>query len=111
MTWLAVFNVLVQLFGPVLVEWLRRLLNDAAKEMPGEPSEWSGAFDIDLTMLFDRARGKTWGWQFRKRAALRLAERAALRRADEIRAGVMGRVVTMTPLNEVEVADLKAALA
>lgn len=111
MTWASVIAVLVQLFGPLLVEWLKKLLDDAAKEMEYVPSGDSFSFALELSDLFERARGKVWWFQFRKRAAVKLAEKAALNRADEIRRGVMGRPTVLTPLTADERIALGAALS
>lgn len=114
MTWLAVLEVLVRLFGPVLVEWLRKLLDDAAREMPGVPSHRPVEFDGQLGELFRRARGKTGWFAFRKRAALRIAERAARNRGGEIAVKAMHPNIaqaTVKPLTIGERIELRAALA
>lgn len=112
MTWLSVLSVLINLFGPLLVEWLRELLEDTAREMPGRPASSPGAFlDADLESLFDKARSKVWWFQFRKRSAVALAKRAAMRRAAQIHAAAMGRPIVMTPLTADERAELAAELS
>jgi hypothetical protein len=110
MTWLNVVAVLVKLLGPVLVEWLARLLDDAAREMTYNPSASPGQFDADLAALFDRARGKVWWFQFRKAAALRLARQAALRRSDQIRSSAVSGTA-VAPLTAEERVALGAALS
>lgn len=110
MTWASVIAVLLQLFGPVLAEWLRKLLDDTAKRMPAEPSADPEVFVANLAELFDFARGRTWWWQGGRRAAIRLAERAAVRRADAIRLALQVRGSPVPSLTAFERAQLKAAL-
>jgi hypothetical protein len=110
MSWLVVLEILVRLFGPVLVEWLRELLIDAAEGMTSRPSADPETFRRDLSTLFARARGRTWAWQLRKRAALRLAETAALNRSVDIfRSATSGGFVP--PLSTAERVDLESAIA
>lgn len=110
MTWLVILEILIRLFGPVLVEWLERLLDDAARGMPAGPHRDPDGFRDDLADLFDAARRRTWVWQLRKRAAVRVAERMALERSEELRrSAISGGFVP--PLTVGERVELRAALA
>lgn len=109
MSWLVVLEIVLRLLGPVLVKWLEKLLEDAAREMPAGPSKDPFSFTMDVSLLFDRARKKTWVWQLRKRAAIRLAEKATLARSGEIlRSAAEGGYVP--PLSTWEERDLREAL-
>lgn len=108
MTWLMILDTLIRLFGPILIAWLEKVLNDAARSMPERPS---GDTAADLTALFARARRGTWVWQRGKRYALRLAERAALDRADEIRRDALHGPGAVSPLDHGERVALRMALA
>lgn len=108
MTWLAVAEILIRLFGPVLVKWLERLLDETARGMPDSPSKLPGSFADDLDRLFDRARRKTWAWQLRKRAVLRLAGRMARDRSEEVRRSALSGGF-VPPLTTAERNELKSA--
>jgi hypothetical protein len=106
--WLQVAEILIRLFGPLLAKWLERLLNESAREMGSRPSGDPFSFMLELDDLFDRARRKTWAWNVRKRAVLRLAGRMARERSEEIRgAALSGGFVP--PLTTAERNELKSA--
>lgn len=115
MAWLVVLEILLRLFGPILADlldrWLERVLAEAAAGMGGGPSRDPEAFRADLAALFDRARRRTWVWQLRKRAAVRLAERMVLERSEEIRRSAAQGGGYVPRLTTAEQAELKAAVA
>lgn len=109
MSWLVVLEIVLRLLGPVLVKWLEKLLEESSKEMAFGPSRQREVFAMDVEALFDRARKKTWVWQLRKRAAIRLAEKATLARSDEIlRSAAEGGYVR--PLSTREEREIREAI-
>ena len=74
---------LIDVLGPKFIEWAKRLLEDAAREMPPASRSAIG-FENDVKALFANARGKTGWLEFRKRRVLRLYEAAVLARSVEV---------------------------
>ena len=111
MSWAAVITVVLQLLGPLVVEWLRKLLLESAEAQILGPSKDFDTFRTQLGALFVHARRQLWPWQFGRRAALRLVERAALRRSAYVRS-VAARTpfVDLPRLTDDEFMALKVAL-
>ena len=111
MTWVTVITVILQLLGPLVVEWLRELLLESAAAQRAGPSKDFDKFRDQLAGVFSHARRQLWPWQFGRRAALRLVERAALRRSAYVRS-VAARTpfVDLPRLTNSEYLELKDAL-
>lgn len=108
MGWSAIIAALLQLFGPVLVDLLKQLLdkwlNKAAESLPPPDPKDPGA----VTALFDAAIDRAPRFAFVRRGFLRSCKRAAEWRANEVMAAAsVGG--TMTPLGEEEAAELRDA--
>lgn len=96
--WLALITLLIQLFGPLLVEWLRKRLHIATDNLPAFESypDTSAA----TAALFDYARQSLPRYAVIRRGFVLLLRGIALRRAEQLHAvmhNVPGAVVT--PLN------------
>lgn len=111
MTWVTVITVVLQLLGPLLVKWLEELLRSSALAQTDRPAPDFDTFREQLAGLFAHARRRLWFWEFRKRAALRLVEAAALKRSAYVRS-VAARTpfVDMPRLSDDEFMALKVAL-
>lgn len=81
MEWVAIITALLQLFGPILQDWLEKCteekLNDAAQSLPSADSFASEAAAVEA--LFDEAIANTPRLAFLRRAALRRMKAAAVK--------------------------------
>jgi hypothetical protein len=97
MGWAAIVAALIELFGPLLQDWLKdctaERLSDAARELP-EPDTF-GSEGEAASALFDRAISDLPRLAFVRRAALRRAKAAA----------VVGKKIRRTPLTAAELAE------
>lgn len=100
MTWVAIITALIQLFGPVLVEWLQ----DIFKRLESDQQVQS------VDAVFDAAYAELGWFNFRKKAVLGIYRRHALRHNEALIGAAKGQAVALT-LNTKEVAELTKALA
>ena len=77
MNWLALAQLLFQLFGPIIAEWLKSLFDKLPDGQSASPVEAIGDW-------FAAARARTWRWQLGKRARLAVLEQVARRRAPDL---------------------------
>jgi hypothetical protein len=102
---------LLKAFGPELVEWVRRLLLESARSRKDQPSQDSDVFRGQLAEVFATARRGLWWWQFRRRAALAVLERAAVRQSAYVRSvAAKTPFVTLPGLWDEERRELESAL-
>jgi len=97
MVWTSLIAVLLELFGPLLADWLKgcteeRLAN-AAAELP--PADTYGSEGEAAAALFDRAISDLPRLAFVRRAALRKAKAVA----------VQGKKIRRTKLTAAEIAE------
>jgi len=97
MVWTSLIAVLLELFGPLLADWLKgcteeRLAN-AAAELP--PADTYGSEGEAATALFDRAIADLPRLAFVRRAALRRAKAVA----------VQGKKIRRAKLTAAEIAE------
>lgn len=84
MPWLLIVGVLIQFLGPILKEWLERLLTQSAQELD---RQGLASFDYPfegMARLFAEARRQTAWWNWGRRAALHRLESLLYQRAPEV---------------------------
>jgi len=106
MGWMAIITLLVQIFGPIFADWLRKRLDDRLKKAAEDmrPAAEYGSSAEAVGALFDRAIASTPMLHVAERIALRHMKASALERADSIVAG--GEIPKLT---DAEVAAITAA--
>lgn len=89
MTWAALIEVIIKFLGPVLVEWLKHLLERIEPTaVPGDPETLRE--DVAVAAVFAEARkGLPW-WSFGRRGLLRACERVCVRRAGQLAGAARG---------------------
>lgn len=83
MTWIALFEYVIALLGPLLAELLRDLFARTSLRAAAAPPDSYRAAD-GVAKLFAELRSQTWRWQFAKRASLAMAERIARNHAADL---------------------------
>lgn len=115
MPWLALITLLLQIFGPLIAEWLRKRmqakLEKAAESMPEMVSFGTDAA-AGIEALFDRAVADTPMIFVGERMMLRAARRIALARAGEVWTAALAGVkdISFMPLNSWEQEELAHAV-
>lgn len=102
MSWLALFRVLLELFGPWLQKWLDDLLSRAAEELKADPVPKAPEA---IRALFGRAERLTW-WPWKKRL-LRECCKRAIAQAAAVESACLG-VGPQPYLSRAEERDLAA---
>ncbi len=96
MTWAALIAALIEVFGPILVEWLKRWLEDrlktAATHLP-EPTSFAH-HSAPPAALFDKAISLLPPLAFARRTLLRRLRASAVKRADALMSGQAVAVLT-----------------
>ncbi len=101
MSWAAIIAVIIQVLGPLLKEWLERLLNQAAARLDGKDLPPSIIDPVEgMRLVFAEARSQLWWYQWARHRALSRAESAMMRHADQTwvaaAAGPDGKVPTLS---------------
>lgn len=103
MSWATIINALIELFGPILVEWLKQWLDDrlktAASHLP-EPSSFSSPAAGTMA-LFDKAIASLPILAFSRRTFLRRLRAAAVERSEMIFAGSASIGLTFEELSDI----------
>lgn len=86
MGWSAIIMILIQVLGPILVDWFKKLLDKWLKKASEGISapETFGDPATAMSALFDQAVAQQPKRAFARRAALRVLRRIAVRRAVSI---------------------------
>lgn len=84
--WVQLTIVLIQLFGPIIAEWLRKRLQDAAQGMDdgGLPYAMMTTPVGKISALFDQALEDTYAWNLSDRLKLKAFKYVALKHADDV---------------------------
>jgi len=115
MGWISIVTLLVQIFGPLIADWLKRRMEDrlkkAASSMPAMVS--FGSAGDGVAALFDRALADTPLILVGERRMLKAARKAALARAEEVWAAASGEspAAAFAPLSDVERGEIAEAAA
>jgi hypothetical protein len=89
MSWTLILTAIFSLLGPIIQALIERFLNKAVEEMPPLPSTGEPSV-AQVAELFDRAYKKTGYFQWFRQAMLKIAKKAAVRKAAEIVAAARG---------------------
>lgn len=99
--WISIITLLIQLFGPLLVEWLRKRLDRAAADLAitraGEPIGTPAAIDA----LFDHVEDGLPRLALVRRGFVAIVRRMVEKRANEIHEALY-HGVAITPLTDRE---------
>lgn len=86
MTWFALVELLLAFFGPIIAEWLKKLLDRAAAEAGRDlpASYYAGGIEAaGVEKLFDIALAEVPWYHFARRRVLKACRRQATARAGE----------------------------
>jgi hypothetical protein len=94
MNWAALVKVLIEVFRPLLKKWLDELLKKVAADLEAAGASYPADFPaLAVADVFGTARAEvlaTYWFPRRALAALDQCQRAALARANEVRAAAVG---------------------
>lgn len=92
MSWAAIVEMILQILGPLLKDWLDQLLKQAGKDLDGSMLHPDVVTPKNgMRMVFNQARAKLWFFNVYKHWALDRLEAAMMAKADETWAAVASR--------------------
>ena len=109
MSWAVIINMLIELFGPILVEWLKKWLDDrlktAAAHLP-DPHTFASPM-AGTTALFDKAIASLPLLAFSRRTLLRRLRSASVARSEMIFSGT--HPMALSAEEQAEISDAAGA--